>query len=214
MSLDLDVAVEYSDYLSFGTVEPPPRQQALEQALRSRADWQAQQKRQETSRLSASSIKSERIPSVNLFADYGTIGSIINNAIPTRSYGFLVRIPIFDGGRRDARREEGFSQLNQEVIRSGDLRAQIELNIRLALDSLRSSAAQVAAEEEGLALAESELAQAERRYQAGVGSSIETTDAQTRLERARVNRIQALFSYNLARIDLSSATGTMRQMIQ
>jgi outer membrane protein TolC len=214
MALDLGVNVELTDRLLFIPSESLTPQQALETALQSRADWKAEQRRYESLRLNTAATKSERLPSASLFADYGAIGSSINHALPTRTYGFLVRVPIFDGGRRDARRAEGYSQLKQESIRMNDLRAQIELDVRLALDALRSSAAQVTAAEEGLSLAESELAQAERRYKAGVGSSIEVTDAQTRLERARENRIQALFNYNLARIDLNSAAGTIRQMIR
>ncbi len=214
MALDLDVTIQLTDHLSFIPAESISAPQALELALQSRADWKAQQKRQEAVRMNAGAIRSERLPSVNLFADYGSIGTSINHAVPTRSYGFSVRVPIFDGGRRDARREEGFSQLKQESVRTDDLRAQIELDIRMALDTLHSAAAQVAAAEEGLTLAENELAQAERRFKAGVGISLEVTDAQTHLERARENRIQALFNYNLARIDLGSATGTIRQMIQ
>ncbi len=214
MALDLDVAVELTDRLSFIPAPEESPQEALGVALKSRADWRAQQLRREVSRLSASAVTSERLPSVNLFADYGTIGSSVDHAIPTRTFGFSVRIPLFDGGRRDARRAESYTQLRQEDIRTVDLRAQIELDIRLALDSLRSASAQVDAAREGEALAESELAQARRRLEAGVGSSIEVTDAQTRLERARENRIQALFNFNLARIDLSSATGTIRQMTQ
>ena len=40
------------------------------------------------------------------------------------------------------------------------------------------------------------------------------TDAQTRLERARDNRIAALFNYNDARVDLYQATGTIRQILK
>ncbi len=214
MALDLDADVELTDRLAFEPVASTSPQEALALALKSRADWRAQQLRQESVSLSASAIRSERLPSVNLFADYGSIGTSINHAIPTRTYGFAVRIPLFDGGRRDARREEGYTQRKQEEIRTADLRAQIELEIRLALDALGSAAAQVGAAEEGRTLAESELAQAQRRLKAGVGSSIEVTDAQTRLERAEENRTQALFNFNLARIDLSSATGTIRQMTQ
>jgi outer membrane protein len=79
---------------------------------------------------------------------------------------------------------------------------------------LRSADAQVKAAEEGLALAQNELAQAERRYKAGVTNSIEVTDAQTRLARARDNRVNALYNYNVARIDLGTATGTIQSMIQ
>ena len=123
-----------------------------------------------------SATKMERLPSVAGLADYGSIGSSINNAIPTRTYGFAVRVPVFDGGRRDARRAESFSQLRQESIRTHDLREQIELEVRVALDNLQSAEDQVKAAEEGLRLSEEELAQAQRRYQAGVSNGLEVTD--------------------------------------
>ena len=44
-----------------------------------------------------------------------------------------------------------------------------------------------------------------RRYDAGVAGSLEVTDAQTRLERARDNQTAALFQYNVARVDLAQA---------
>ncbi len=133
---------------------------------------------------------------------------------PRASIGASLKIPIFDGGRRDARRAESASQYREESIRTADLRDQIELDVRVALDSLRSADAQVKAAEEGLTLSEKEVAQAERRYKAGVTNSVEVTDAQTRLARARDNRVNALYNYNLARIDLGTATGTIQSMIQ
>ena len=193
---------------------PPEIPEAIQIALDSRPDWKAQQLRQETARLNSSAIKFERIPSLSIFGDYGTTGLAIDNAVPTRVYGFRVQIPIFDGGRMDARRAESSSQLQQEIAETRDLRAQIELEIRLALDSLRSAEEQVKTAQEGLRLSEDELNRAQRRFKAGVGSSIEVTDAQTRLERAQDNRIQALFNYNLARIDLNTAMGTIEQMIE
>jgi outer membrane protein TolC len=213
MGLDLNVPVELTERLQYIPMPAPTVAEALQVALDSRADWRAQAKREEAARLNRSAASSERVPSLGLFADYGSIGSSIDHAVPTRSYGFVVRVPLFDGGRRDARRAEGASQLRQEGIRTRDLRVQIELDIRVALDSLRSSDEQVRTAEEGLSLSENELAQAQRRYQAGMGSSIEVTDAQTRLERARENRILALFNYSLARIDLNTAMGTIQHII-
>src|SRR5512138_1739220 len=112
-----------------------------------------------------------------------------------------MRVPIWTGGRREARQAESAAQYRQEQIRSADLRQQAELETRQAIDAIRSAQAQVTAAQEGLKLAEQELAQARRRYEAGVTTSIEVTDAQARLERARENQITALFNYNLARID-------------
>jgi outer membrane protein TolC len=214
MGLTLDTTLELTDKLAYIPGDAVAIEHAMTVALQSRADFKAQQQREEGARLNHTATALERVPSVVGFADYGSIGLVINNAIPTRTYGFAVRLPVFDGGRRDARRAETLSQLQQERIKTNDLRQQIELEIRLALDSLRSAEAQVRVAQEGLELAERELAQARRRYEAGITSSIEVTDAQTRLERARENQINALFGYNLARISLGQAMGTVRRMIQ
>jgi outer membrane protein len=187
--------------------------QALATARENRSELKAQQRREESAKLSYSGAKFERLPSLAAFGDYGSSGSGINNSVPTRSYGASLRIPLFDGGRRDARRAESASQFRQEQIRSEDLRDQIELDVRLALQSLSSADAEVKAAEEGLKLAQNELAQAQRRYKAGVTNSIEVTDAQTRLQRALDNRINALYNYNVARIDLGTAMGTIRSML-
>src|SRR5262249_30103796 len=117
--------------------------------------------------------------------------------------------PVFDGGRRRAKVEESNSELRQHHIRTRDLRDQIELEVRVAMDALRSAEEQVKVAEDGLTLSEKELAQAQKRYSAGIANSIEVTDAQTRLERARDNRIAALYSHNLARISYHQATGTI-----
>jgi outer membrane protein TolC len=124
-----------------------------------------------------------------------------------------LRLPIFDGGRRDARRAESLSQYEQERLRSLDLRRQIDLDVRLALDDLQSATDQVQVATEGLAQVEAEVEQAQRRYKAGVSSSLEVTDAQTRLARARDNRIAALFLYSRARLQLYQAMGTIRQVV-
>lgn len=214
IGLDLDLTVELTERLALLPVKPVTAQEALEAALESRADWKSEQRRLQSVELVQSATRAERLPSVGIFGDYGSIGTSIDQAIPTRTYGFIVRVPVFDGGRRDARRAESASQLRQERTQVRDLRAQIELDVRLALDSLRSAEEQVKVAEEALALAENELAQAQRRYTAGMANGIEVTDAQTRLERARENRISAFFNYNQARIDLGAATGTISAMIQ
>lgn len=214
LNLNLNARIELADKLAFVPEPGMTAEQALATALETRADWKAEQNRLETARLQQSAARLDRLPSVNIFADYGTIGTGFSNTIPTRTYGFNVQVPLFDGGRVDARRAQSSIQYRQELIQSADLRARIELEIRLALDGIRSASEQFKTAEEGLILAENEVAQAERRYRAGVSPGIEVTDAQTRLERARENRIAALFGCNLARINLYAATGTMEQAIE
>ena len=213
IGLRLDTEIELTDRLQYVPVEAMTLEQAQALALKSRADLAAQQEREQNQRLSSSATRLERVPTVAAFGDYGSIGNGIYNALPTRTVGVSLRIPVFDGGRRDARRAEANSQYRQERVRTGDLKEQIALEVRLALDSMRSAEQQVKVADEGLGLAENELAQAKRRYEAGVANGLEITGAQTRLARARDNQVSALFNFNQARIDLGQATGTIRSMI-
>ena len=214
IGLRLDNRVELLGKLEYVPVQNVDAAQALGTARENRAELKAQGRREENAKLSYSATKFERLPTLGAFGNYGDLGSLITNALPTRTYGVTLKIPVFDGGRRDARRVESASAYRQEKIRTTDLRDQIELDVRLALESLRSADAQVKAAEDGLVLAQNELAQAQRRYRAGVTNSIEVTDAQTRLDRARDNRISALYNYNVARIDLGTATGTIQSMLK
>ncbi len=213
IGMKLDSEVVLTDALSYAPVEPLTLKQALDAAHGSRADIKAQRQRAAAAQLQYSAVKLERLPSLAGFADYGSIGSSVNHAFPTRGYGLALRVPVYDGGRRDARRAESLSQLKQERIRAGDLEEQAALEVRLALDALESSDNEVKVSEEGVRLAEEELAQARRRYEGGVANSLEVTGAQTRLERARGNRVNALFAYNSARIDLGSAMGAVSRYL-
>jgi len=214
MGLRLDTELELTDKLAYVPVDAVTMEQAKAQALKERPDLKAQQEREANARMAASATKMERLPTVAAFGDYGSIGTGFDNALPTRTYGISLRVPVFDGGRRDARRAESASQFRSEKVRTDDLKQQIELDVRLALDGLESAEQQVKVAKEGLELSENELAQARRRVDAGVAISVEVTDAQTRLERARDNQTAALYNYNVARIDLAQSMGKVRSMVQ
>jgi outer membrane protein TolC len=214
MGMRLDTDLELTDRLQYVPVDAVTLEQARAQALKQRPELEAQEARESNARLAASATSLERLPSVAAFGDYGSIGTGLTNALPTRTYGVSLRVPLFDGGRRDARRAESASQYRAERVRTNDLKEQIELDVRLALDALRSAEEQVQVAKEGLELANNELAQARRRYDAGVANGLEVTDAQTRLARARDNQTAALYGYNLARIDLAQAMGRVRSTVQ
>jgi outer membrane protein TolC len=206
----MDADAVLTDKLAYQPGQTPPVSEAMAVAGKSRSDLKAQLEREKSAKLTYSSVSMERLPSLSAFGDYGSSGPAIDSSLPTRTYGVSLKVPLWDGGKRDGRRAEGFSQYRQEQIRTRDLKLQIELDVRVALDSLRSAEGQVAAARDGLQLSEQELAQAERRYKAGVATGVEVTDAQTRLQRARDNQIAALYGYNVARIDAATAMGVIQ----
>ncbi len=213
MGLKLDAAIQLTDKLEYRAADVGTLEDALGEARKLRAELTAQKDREQSARLNYGAVKAERLPSLAASANYGSIGSGIAGAQPTYDYGFSLRVPIFDGGLRDARRAESFSQYRQEQTRTRDLEQQVELDVRLAFDSINSAATEVTTAREGEDLSERELAQAKRRYLAGVANSLEVTDAQTRLDRARDNLINALYDYNVARIDLATATGKIQEYV-
>jgi outer membrane protein TolC len=210
MNMRLDTEFDLTDKLEYAPTDAVTLEEARKQAVAQRPDLKAQVDREENARLSASAVKAQRLPSVSAFGDYGSLGTGVSDALPTRTVGVSLRIPIFDGGKRDAQRAEAASQYRAEKARTNDLKQQVELDARLALDELQSAEDQVKVAREGLTLSENEVAQARRRYEAGVSTSVEVTDAQTRLERARENQNAALYGFNLAKIDLAQAMGRVR----
>ncbi len=207
MNVPLDLAVELTDPLNYTPAEVPEPAKAIQIAMDHRPDLKAQSSRERSAKLSYNSAADERLPSIGAFGDYGVIGVEPTTLRPTRNVGVSVTIPIFDGGRRDALRAEAPSQLRSEAIRSHDLGKQAELEVRTAIESLRSAEEQARVSLESLALSNKELEQAERRYRSGVANSIEVTDAQTRLARARENKDMAVYRQRAARIDMAAALG-------
>jgi outer membrane protein TolC len=213
MGLRLSIPVRLTDTLRFEPVEAGELQALLDSASATRASLKAQKQHEEVARLSVSTVEAERLPTVSAFGDYGGIGRHSIGLERTHTVGVSVTIPLFDGGRRKARVEDSLAQYRSEQIRTRDLEEQVELEVRLALESLQSARIQVETAREGLALAEDEVEQAQRRYQAGVAVPLEVTDAQARLARARDNQIAALYSYNLARLELAAARGTIQEFV-
>jgi outer membrane protein TolC len=214
LGLRMDLHIDPTDRLRFTPAEDVSMTAAIETAKEMRADLRAQQRRETLSKLNYDAVKWERLPSIGAFADAGGIGLDPADSRFTRTVGVSLRIPVFDGGRREARRAESASNVRQEQIKGRDLLLQIEAEIRLAFESLQSAEGQIQVADQGLQLSENELAQARRRYEGGVGASVEVADAQTRLARARDNRTAALFLHNLAKIELASAMGVIHKVIQ
>jgi len=205
MGLRLDTELALTDKLAYVPVDAVTMEQARAQALKERPDLKAQQEREANARMSASATKMERLPTVAAFGDYGSIGTGFDNALPTRTYGVSLRVPVFDGGRRDARRAESASQYRSEKVRTTTSRSRSSLDVRLALDGLDSAEQQVKVAKEGLDLSENELAQARRRVDAEWPSAWKSPTRRRGWNARADNQTAALYNYNVARIDLAQS---------
>lgn len=182
---------------------------ALGAALRGRKDLQSIELQAQAARQQASAIRSERLPTIGVFADQGISARNGRSYLPTYDWGLQVSLPIFDGLRREGRVEEQLAAARDLASRERDLRTQVEADVRIAVLNLTSSAEAVSAARERLALAEQEVAQARERFQAGVSGNADVITASLTLNTARTQYVDALASYHAARVALARAQGSI-----
>ena len=191
---------------------PATRDTVVAMALARRPDLEAERARGDAARSTKSAILAERLPRLDVEADYGVNGLTPGSSIATRQVAVQVTIPILDGFRREGRTAEQEAVVRETEVRARDLRQQIVADVDGALLDLASAEAQQAIAAERLKLANDELAQARERFKAGVAGNIEVIDAQSSLLRARDTDIDARSAAATAHVALARAAGVARSL--
>jgi outer membrane protein TolC len=211
LALPVGTDVTLSDSLSPAAPRQtlPDEASLVDQAIRNRPDLIAEEERVRAAKQGLSAIKAERLPTLGLVADDGVIGKTGGKLLTTYTWGVQLTLPIFDGFRREARVQEQRSMLKEAEIRRRDLEQQAEADVRGALLDLANAQEQVAAATERLQLAEQELSQARDRFNAGVAGNADVVNASLALTASRTLVNDAETAYQLARVALARATGSV-----
>jgi outer membrane protein len=214
LGLPLDTRLTLVDSLAGLWFEDslPSEDQAIAQALRTRPDLRSVDAQLTAIERQLGAVRSERLPSVAAFGDYGAIGKNGGSMIGTYNWGVQLSLPIFDGLRRDGRVEEQAALRGEVDVRRRDLREQASVEVRTALLDLASAREAVAAARERVRLAEQEVAQASERFRAGVAGNADVFTASVSLNGARTQVVDALASYQTARISLARSQGSAREL--
>jgi outer membrane protein TolC len=152
--------------------------------------------------------KAEMLPKAELAGDYGLSGNgPRRNDRATGEIMIGATMPLFEGGKIWGAIKEASSRKRQLEQKLGDLKRQIEEDVRLALLKIKTQKQQVKTARSILGLASKELKMAQDRFGAGLGDNVEVISAQTALARARDTYISALTEYHVARLNLCFALG-------
>jgi outer membrane protein len=212
LDLPRDQDLEVADHLYFYDLPALDRQLLLNQALVARPEIRSLNSQQRIARLTTDAAGEQRLPSLDFSGFWFYQGSRFNNGIPAYTYAVALEFPIFTGGR--IRAEEAHAKLEEQHVAEirRQLEAQIVNEVKSALDELTAARNSVDVAHLGLQLAQEEVAQAERRFAAGVTTNVEVITAQDALARASDNQIGALYKFNLSRASLARATGEIEAM--
>jgi outer membrane protein len=212
LNLSLDTPIQLSDSLAaLPYAEPTTEAAAVEVALKTRPDLRALDAQLVVSQQQLSAIKATKLPRVDLFGNDGEIG-FVDHLLNTYTYGVQLSWSAFDSGRRSSQAQEQEAMSREIEVQRRDLRQQISLDVRSALLDLVSAREQVDAARERQRLSEQEVAQAQERFRAGVASNADVITASVTLNTARTGLIDALTSYQGARVSLARAEGTVSQL--
>ena len=212
LDLPRDQDLVVSDRLDFYDLPALDKEQLLNQALDSRPEIRSLNSQKRIAELTTDSAREQRLPQLDFSGFWLYQGSRFNNGIPAYTYAVSLQFPLFTGGR--IRAEEARAKLEEQRVAEirRQLEAQIVDQVKSALDQLTAARNSVDVANLGYKLAQEEVAQAQRRFQAGVTTNVEVITAQDALARASDNQIGALFQFNLSRASLAHATGEIEAM--
>jgi outer membrane protein len=121
--------------------------------------------------------------------------------------GILLSLPLFQGGVTKGRVNEARANLIALEAQRSAVVQTVLLEVNQSYADLESSKARIDAMESALQKARESLELAQGRYEAGIGPTIEVTDAQLASLQAERDHIQALYDYRLAIARLFRAMG-------
>ncbi len=210
LDLPRDQEPAVADKLQFFELPEFEKTEAIKTALATRPEMQAQASQERIAHLEKKSASEERAPQLDFSGDWLYQGSHFDNGIPAYTYQVGFSIPLFTGGRIHAEIARADLEVKHIDQNRQLLEERIVREVKSAIDELDAARKNVDVADLGLQLANEEVAQAERRFAAGVTTNVEVITAQDELARANNNQIDALYRFNQSRVNLAQALGEVQ----
>src|SRR5918999_146804 len=193
------------------TTIPYTLDEAREIAYKSRPELKSFEAQRRAQDQSIAVARRGPLPDIIFDANYGRRNtSQDGNTFPLQpswQAQLSLNVPIFDGFRTTNRVEETLRNYYVIKFQEEQQRQQVALDVEQAYLRLVELQERIKANEAAAGAAKENLDLATGRYQVGVGSIIEVTDAQTLYTDAQTTYIRALYDYKIADAQLTRAIG-------
>lgn len=208
--------------LDLEAVEIPQRAPAspdvlveLPRVLDRRPEYRLERERLERNRYSRRAADWQRLPSVDLSGSWGYAAETISDDMREQwRVGVGVSVPIFEGGRIRANQLEADSAIRGQTYVLQDLEKEIEAELRLAVQDLRSRYNQVEVATKTVELNRREFDLARNRFEEGVADNADVVTAMARLAEAEGVLVDAKYAYHLSWVRMARVRGDVRDIIQ
>jgi outer membrane protein len=210
-----DNVVEYTLSAPGMPAAPPPDAEALiGEAVRNRPELRELKLRYEAAQKFEEAESDLKRPTVSMVGVAGAIPYLDEQPrVTPRGYEALainVEIPIFNGHLFTARREAAHYEALASDQRLRDVQQQVEHGVRAAWSSAATAYQRIPVTEELVGQAQLALKLAEGRYNLGLASIVEITQAQLALTQAQIEDVNARYDYQSAYAALQYTIGALR----
>ena len=207
LSLPPGKEVETIDAMEYNQISAINGDALIQRAYQQRPELLAIASEQRAALLATKAASEQRLPSITFQGTYFEEGRVFKDSIPSYQYSGTLHIPLWTSGRISAEIAEAKLQERRLDEQKHGIANAVVQQVRTAIEQLQSSSSAVEVADHAFDLAKQEVAQAQRRFAAGVSTNIDVITAQDELARASDNQIEALYRYNQSRADLARATG-------
>ncbi len=179
----------------------------LDEALKARPEFAVLTHQIRAQELTVRAVNGSLWPSLGASTGFTDAGEQVSNLAWNWSASVNLSVPLFQGGVTRAQIREAQANLSSLQAQADALRQQVRVDVEQARLGVRAAKASLVAAGDALVNAQEQLRLAEGRYEVGVGSIIELSDAQVALTTAAQQKVQAEYNLATARAQLLKALG-------
>lgn len=183
---------------------------SLSTARETRADLQRLVKLTEAGEQNVKARRSTYYPGVSAFAAYDWRRASVSSSkssIDGWTVGLQSSWSIFDGRATAGRVAQARSQLEQTKLSQQEAELAVDVDVRRAVSTFQQSIELAEASKKVVAQAEEAVRLANARFSAGTATQLDVLTSQVDLTTARLNQLQAYYSYNVAVASTRRAMG-------
>jgi outer membrane protein TolC len=199
--------IAVTDTTPFPGLEVITPETATAEALRERQDYQSDVEQLKATEYERTAATHERYPSLIFNGNYGVTGVVGGIYHDTFGATGTLQIPIFQEAKFRSDRDTAQFMVDNARAQLGNVRGQIEQQVRDNLIDLQAATATVAVAKSNTDLAQVAQQEAFERFRAGVEDNLSTIQAESTLASSQVQLINAQFQYNQAKLNLAQSLG-------
>jgi outer membrane protein len=211
LGLDHEVTYQLIDDSSQNSAPPPAFEPLIQTALAQRPDLQSLTFAEQSAQNFARAQWDQRLPSITAAGTAGTVPIRVDQYYTNNWWGGIgvnMNIPIFNGFLYSAEAKEAKYRAQAEAERTRSLRDQIVRDVRTAWLQANTAYQRIGVTAELLKQSNLALQLAQTRYQLGLSSIVELSQAQLQQTSAAIDNTNAQYEYRWAIATLNYQVGT------